>query len=79
MPEKTGRNVDDERQSNFGLKLNVHRYNMLTAITHRLTCLQTEVNNKVFRGQLFAHFCLGAGVRMLKISTLIFSEKYKIS
>ena len=40
MAEKTGRNGDDERLSNFGLKLNVHvrynivhvRYNMLTAI-----------------------------------------------
>ena len=33
MPDKTGRNDDDERRSNFGLKLNVHvRYNMLTAI-----------------------------------------------
>ena len=33
MHEKTGRNADDERRPNFGLKLNVHiRYNMLTAI-----------------------------------------------
>ena len=33
MPEKTGRNGDDEHRSIFGLKLNVHvRYNMLTAI-----------------------------------------------
>ena len=33
MAEKTGRNGDDERCSNFGLKLNVHvQYNMLTAI-----------------------------------------------
>ena len=33
MAEKTGRNCDDERLSNFGLKLNVHvQYNMLTAI-----------------------------------------------
>ena len=33
MQEKTGRNDDDERRSNFGLKLNVHvRYNMLTAM-----------------------------------------------
>ena len=33
MPAKTGRNDDDERLSNFGLKLNVHiQYNMLTAI-----------------------------------------------
>ena len=33
MAEKTGRNGDDERRSNFGLKLNVHvRYNMLTEI-----------------------------------------------
>ena len=33
MVEKTGRNDDDERRSNFGLKLNVHfSYNMLTAI-----------------------------------------------
>ena len=33
MPEKTGRNDDDERWSNFSLKLNVHiQYNMLTAI-----------------------------------------------
>ena len=33
MAEKTARNGDDERPSNFGLKLNVHiRYNMLTAI-----------------------------------------------
>ena len=33
MYEKTGQNGDDERRSNFGLKLNVHvRYNMLTAI-----------------------------------------------
>ena len=39
------------------------------ARSYRLTCLQTEVNNKAFRGQLFAHFCLGAGVRMgLKLS-----------
>ena len=33
MAEKTDRNGDDERRSDFGLKLNVHvRYNMLTAI-----------------------------------------------
>ena len=33
MAEKTGRNGDDERRSNFGLKLNVHiQYNMLMAI-----------------------------------------------
>ena len=33
MDKKTGQNSDDERRSNFGLKLNVHvRYNMLTAI-----------------------------------------------
>ena len=33
MAEKTCRNGDDERRSNFDLKLNVHvRYNMLTAI-----------------------------------------------
>ena len=33
MAEKTGQNGDDERLSNFGLKLNVHvQYNMLTAI-----------------------------------------------
>ena len=33
MAEKTGRNGDGERCSNFGLKLNVHvQYNMLTAI-----------------------------------------------
>ena len=33
MAKKTFRNFDEERQSNFGLKLNVHvRYNMLTAI-----------------------------------------------
>ena len=33
MAEKTIRNGDDERRSNFGLKLNVHvQYNMLTAI-----------------------------------------------
>ena len=33
MPEKTGRNSNDEHRSNFGLKLNVHiRYNMFTAI-----------------------------------------------
>ena len=33
MAEKTGRKGDDERHSNFFLKLNVHvRYNMLTAI-----------------------------------------------
>ena len=33
MAEKTSLEGDDERQSNFGLKLNVHvRYNMLTAI-----------------------------------------------
>ena len=39
------------------------------ACSHRLTCLQTEVNNKAFRGQLFAHFCLGADDRMgLKLS-----------
>ena len=31
----TGRNDDDERHSNFGLKLNVHvKYSMLTAIWH---------------------------------------------
>ena len=34
MAEKTCRNGDDERRSNFGLKLNVHvQYNMLTAIS----------------------------------------------
>ena len=33
MAEKTRRNGDDVRRSNFGLKLHVHvRYNMLTAI-----------------------------------------------
>ena len=33
MAEKPGRNGDDERLSNFGLKLNVHiQYNMLMAI-----------------------------------------------
>ena len=33
MAEKTGRNGDGKRHSNFGLKLNVHvQYNMLTAI-----------------------------------------------
>ena len=33
MAEKTDRNGNDERRSNFGIKLNVHiRYNMLTAI-----------------------------------------------
>ena len=33
MAEKTGRNGDGERRSNFDLKLNVHvQYNMLTAI-----------------------------------------------
>ena len=33
MEEKTFRNGDDERRSNFGLKLNGHVwYNMLTAI-----------------------------------------------
>ena len=33
MAEKTGGNGDDERRSNFLLKLNLHiRYNMLTAI-----------------------------------------------
>ena len=33
MAEKNGRNGDDERCSNFGLKLNVHIwYNMLTEI-----------------------------------------------
>ena len=33
MAEKTGRHGDDERLSNFDLKLNVHvSYNMLTAI-----------------------------------------------
>ena len=33
MAEKTGRNSDDERCTNFGPKLNVHvQYNMLTAI-----------------------------------------------
>ena len=33
MDEKTGRNGDDERRSNFDLKLNVYvRYNMLTEI-----------------------------------------------
>ena len=33
MPEKTGRNGDCERRSNFGEKLNVHvKYNMMTAI-----------------------------------------------
>ena len=32
MAEKTGRNGDGERRSNFGIKLNVHvQYNMLTA------------------------------------------------
>ena len=39
------------------------------ACSHRLTYLQTEVSNKAFRGQLFAHFCLLAGVSMgLKLS-----------
>ena len=33
MAEKTDRNGDDERRSNFFLKLNVHvQYNMLTVI-----------------------------------------------
>ena len=33
MAEKTDRNGDNERRSNFDLKLNVHiRYNMLTEI-----------------------------------------------
>ena len=33
MAEKNDRDGDDERRSNFGLKLNVHvRDNMLTAI-----------------------------------------------
>ena len=33
MAEQTGRNGDDERRSNFELKLNVlFRYNILTAI-----------------------------------------------
>ena len=33
MAEKTGRNGDGERRSNFGLKLNVYvQYNMLTVI-----------------------------------------------
>ena len=33
MAEKTGRNGDSERRSNFGLKLNVHiQDNMLMAI-----------------------------------------------
>ena len=33
MAEKTGRNGDGERRSNFGLKLNVHvQYNTLMAI-----------------------------------------------
>ena len=33
MAEKTGRNGDGERHSNFGPKFNVHiQYNMLTAI-----------------------------------------------
>ena len=33
MAEKTGRNGDDERRSNFDLNLNAHVwYNMLTAI-----------------------------------------------
>ena len=33
MAEKTGRNSDDERRSNFDLNLNVHVwYNMLTEI-----------------------------------------------
>ena len=33
MAEKTSRNGDSERRSNFGLKLNVHiQDNMLTAI-----------------------------------------------
>ena len=33
MAKKTARNGDDERRSNFGLKLNIHiLYNMLTAI-----------------------------------------------
>ena len=33
MAEKTGRNGNDERLSNFGLKLYVHvQYNILTAI-----------------------------------------------
>ena len=47
------------------------------ARSHRLTCLQTEVNNKAFRGQLFAHFCLGAGFRMgLKLSEGIIRTTY---
>ena len=49
MAEKTGRNGDDERLSNFGIKLNVHvlvQYvDSHMARSHRLTCLQTEVNN----------------------------------
>ena len=33
MAKKNGRNGEDERRSNFGLKLNVHiQDNMLTAI-----------------------------------------------
>ena len=33
MAEKTGQNFNDERRSNFIIKLNVHvQYNMLTAI-----------------------------------------------
>ena len=45
--------------------------------SHRLTCLQTEVSNKAFRGQLLAHFCLGAGVRMcLKLSEGIIRTTY---
>ena len=33
MAKKTGRKGDDERRSNFGLKLNVHvQYNMLKAV-----------------------------------------------
>ena len=33
MAEQTGRNGDDDRRSNFGLKLNVHvKYNVLMAI-----------------------------------------------
>ena len=35
MAEKTGRNGDGKRRSNFHLKLNVHvQYNMVTAISN---------------------------------------------
>ena len=69
MAEKTGRNGDDERRSNFGLKLNVHVwYNMLTAIWPApiayLACKLrlTIYYNKAFQDQLFTHSSLRAGI-----------------